>query len=723
MDLHELGLHENLVRGAGEAGLSAYAPFIEMTIGRLIGARENVSAQVKLGEGRPAAFLVPAMQWLLDEGAGRRALVIVPADKDIASVERAAAPLAAACGITMRTVGREPDTADGSASLVIGSLDSLLLRHESDTFSLGDFGFVAIDGVDRMTEPALMPSAQVLRGFLPPPAERRTVLFSSLLGPKERSFAFEIADNPSEIFLEAESERARQVPQTTWYVSSDAKLRLALGIMTRENLRPVCVFCNLKDSADETAKRFEMNGLRSEYIIGNMPGQRKSVIVDRLKRGELDVLVLTDEGAEGIEAGFCALLINYDIPLEGENYLTRIELVDKDSGRIVNFACDRYVYGIPAIEQIMGTSMDAVQVDEALFAPVDKSSGMVFERKRPVVQGGRPQRDGRPRDGREGRPIRDVRGGRNDRPGRPGERTGLRPEIRGSLKPRDSEGDVDGNRIDANDRNRQQRDVSRPEGPGRQRREHGGRNDYHRDAVADAQRLDRIRNGIAEATGGSIDMVAGAFSNPKRERPETPSGRQEKSERGDRSDRGERKRKSPKQARGVSDRDTKPLSDPYAVSMEERMKLYREKYGKKMVQEEDKREEDKKRRKRGRRGRRDEGGTRTDTPVQNGKPAVRQQEARQPERKQERRSEARFDSRPEAGSEPRPAGTSGNRRGGRRRRGGGKPQDGAKQDNGGRNEGAQRQQRPPVRKENPPAREGKKGGIMGRILGMFGKKK
>ncbi len=680
MDLNGIGLNEALARGAADAGFSGCAPFIDMTFRRLVRARRDVNAAVKLGDCRPAAYLVPAFEWLLGEGSGSRALVVVPSDKDIGPVGRVASSLATSCGVSVRTVGREPDDMDGGASLVIGALDTMLVRHESETFDLAAFGFVAVDGLDRITEPEYLPSAKVLRGSLRPASERRTVLFSSLVGPREREFAAELAADPEEIQLVAESERTRQVPQATWYVASDAKLKLALGILSRDTRKPVCVACNLADSADETVRRLAVNNVKAELLDPAAPERRKAAVVDRLKRGEFDALVVTDESLRGLPDGFCGLLLNYDLPLEGEHYVDRLRLVDKADGGIVNLACDRYVYGIPAIEQVMGMSLDAVQADEAAFAALDKSSGMAFDRKRA-----------------------DGRGRRELKP---------RPDGR----PRDEAGDVDGNRLDA-DYGRARRDGPRQQAPrprdGRGGRpERGGRSergDRRRDADADLQRMNRIRSGIAEATGGSIDMVGGAFSPPRRERP--AEERRERPEGGEGSNRGGRRKRGQRQGRAASERDIKPLSDPYAVSMEERMKLYREKYGKKAAQDEDKTEEDKKRRKRGRRGRR--GGKGTDA-VQQGENAQAEQPAGKREGgKSERKPEAKRDAgKPRAADEQKPEGASSGRgrRGGRRRRGG-------KGDGAPKSESGAPRQAPLA-----PAPEPKKGGLVGRILGIFGKK-
>ncbi len=524
MNLEDLGLDEGLLRALQARGADTLYPFLEKTVHHVNGKKESVSAQVRTGSGREFLYMVPLLQWLLTEGAGERALVVLTSDQDVASARSQTQALAEAVGIPVHAVGRDPDPADAAAPLSMGAAEVLAGRQEEGTLDLKGYRFLVVDGAERFTESPRSAQIRKLRSFLAPSRERRTIVFAEKLGIKEQTLALDLADAPTELYLEEEAEKVKHVPQATWYVATDSKMKLLLGVLSREARAPAAVFCNLRESAEETARRLSANGRKVEFILGNLPRPRKETILSQARSGELEAIVLTDEGAQGLPRGVFPLVVNYDIPLEGEPYLERLRLLDVsvEGARVVNFACDRYVYGIPAVEQFMGISLGAVQADEALFAAEDRSAGMAFGRGRGSGGGAPRERDNRRSRGND----RDYRRDRNER-GRDGD-------------PRNQES---------------------------------------------------IRAGIAELTGVNLGG-SGARNRP----PESPSPRErqgpDRSFRNDGQGRGGRRSKhgrrggsqgGPSRAAGPSPQSSFP--DPYAIPMEERMRLYREKYGKRLTED------------------------------------------------------------------------------------------------------------------------------------------
>lgn len=550
MNLDELGLHEGLLHALQARDWDTLYPFLEKTVHHVNGKKENVSAQVRMGSGREILYLVPLLQWLLTEGEGGRALVILPSDQDVASAKGHALSLAQSVSIPVHAIGHDPDEADATALLSMGAVDVLAARQDADTLDLAGYAFVVVDGLERFVEAPYNGPIRRIRSRLKPAWERRTVVFSDKLGVKEQTLALDLADAPTELYLEEETEKAKHLTQATWYVPAEAKIRLLLGVLDSGSHGAVAVFCNLRENAADVARRLSVNGKRAEFAEENLPKARKDSLLARAKSGELDVVALTDESSRGFPAASFPLVVNYDIPLEGEPYLERLRFLDTEApeARVLNFACDRYVYGIPAVEQFMGFSLGAVQADESLFAKADKSAGM-------------PQANGNRSQGRGG-----YRGG---------------PQRQASDGPRQAP--------PGGGRDRYQK---RPGGPGPRRDEA----DFHRDnrgrdREGDPRNQESIRAGIAELTGvnlgGSAARALAHSDPPPRERDGRGRGpRPEGSPRGGRKKK--RGRTGPPGASAAGPNAPRPkgqtsspaFADPYAIPMEERMRLYKEKYGK-----------------------------------------------------------------------------------------------------------------------------------------------
>jgi len=385
-------------------------------------------------------------------------------------------------------------------------------------------------------------------------SQRRFVAFSSELGPAHRAIARDLGGAIAEMELEAEGERAKNAATATYSITAEDKPRLLLGLLATGAGKPVVVFCDLRDTAEAVAKTLRTRGIRTEYVLGNLP--RKRAVHDAVKAGEYDVLVLTDEGASGLTGSWASTLVNWDLPLEGEPYLARLEHLDAsmEGARVYNFACERYSYGIPAIERVLGSRLVSVPADASIMA---------------AAVSGRTEGSGRS----EGTSRAERADGSEKR-----SQAQSRPEPRPE-QARNTDRKRDDDRRDRGDRS-----------------DHGGQYDG-RNARA-------IQADIAAITGGKvttkIDAVPVAEATDRTDKAGKPGkkrarkGRavaaksttaegQAAGEAGKRGGEAGRRREAPQPSRAGSHRSKgatgQRLVDPYSVTMEERLRLYRERYG------------------------------------------------------------------------------------------------------------------------------------------------
>ena len=518
MDFQQFGIDERLLSGV--PSLRTQALFHEKMLTHALKQGENVYARLSVSSGREAIYLLPALQWLAagpgaGSGAGR-ILCLVP-DTEVARKSAASAlSIGSGIGLEACIVSLEVEGAgqpvpaaaapvlEGNphAAFVTGSLEALLAA--KDLIGLGEFGFLLVDGAERIAE---LPSERIrhFSSALRPSCDRRAIVVCGRNSVKAKNLAWDLSENPVEFHIEEEAAKAQSVAQESWHIASDRKLRFLLGLLARRRPARTCVFCNLKSGAEELALRLRYNGVEADYILGSLPPDRKAAILADLEAEEGSVLVLTDEGAAGIKGGSFPLVVNYDIPLDPELYVKRLEMLDRAdaSSGIVNLACDRYVYGLPAIEQYIDASLDAKPVDESLLRAEDKSADLVFERPRfdreaprgaphvgklVAADASRPARPA----GSEGGPRHASEDGRGSGPGQP------RGEGRGEAR-RDARGDARGDG----------HGDARGDGHGRNGQRRSGRDDDYRQGRAD--RSPDIRRKIAEATGGSLDMDGASF--------------------------------------------------------------------------------------------------------------------------------------------------------------------------------------------------------------------
>jgi ATP-dependent RNA helicase RhlB len=145
--------------------------------------------------------------------------------------------------------------------------------------------------------------------------------------------------------------------------------------------------------AEELARRLGINGLECEYIMGDLPQAKRLQVIERLKAGKIRLLVATDVAARGLDVNGLDLVVNYDVPMDPESYVHRIGRTARAgaAGKAITLACEKFVYGLPAIEKYIEQKIPVMPVSEELMLE-DKSATVRFgharERARPGSEHG-----------------------------------------------------------------------------------------------------------------------------------------------------------------------------------------------------------------------------------------------------------------------------------------------------------------------------------------------
>jgi len=438
MEYSELTMHPDLARGIADAGYATCMP-VQAAVFPHAFAGEDIYAQSQTGTGKTAAFLVSIFQRIMEDPASRhrKVLILAPTRELAVQIEAEARklakhlPLSMGCFYGGVAYGPQFDMLRDKVQMIIGTPGRIIDLVEQGKMLLRDVGFLVVDEADRMFDMGFIDDLRKLLRYLPPPKERQTYLFSATLNFRIKNLAWEYMDEPKEILIEAETVTVDLVTQELYHVGSDEKFRVLLGLLERDKPKSALVFCNQKFMAEEISRRLGINGFECEYIMGDLPQSKRLQVIERLKAGKLAILVATDVAARGLDVNALDVVVNYDVPMEPESYVHRIGRTARAgaAGKAITLACEKFVYGLPAIEKYIETKIPVFPVTEDLFGQ-DKSSGIRFghshERARPGSDrvGTRGGNRGVARSGTRGpsRGNREADGrhpGNGDRRGRP----------------------------------------------------------------------------------------------------------------------------------------------------------------------------------------------------------------------------------------------------------------------------------------------------------------
>ena len=434
MNYSELNLNENLKKGLSECGYIKCTPVQEKVLEVSLDG-SNLYVQSQTGTGKTAAYLVTVMQELLKpENNGKNALVLVPTRELAVQVEEEAKKLGKYCGLFFASfyggVGYEKQISDlkKGVKIIIGTPGRIIDLEESRQMNLSKVGFLVIDEADRMFDMGFYPDLRKLIKFLPNDESRQTMLFSATLNSYVKNLAWEYSKNAKEISIEPESITVDEIDQELVHVSSGDKIPLLVAILKKESPESVIIFCDTKKMCEIVSKRLRINGFENEYLIGDLPQIKRQKILDSFKARKIKCLVATDVAARGIDVNDLAMVVNYDLPNEAENYVHRIGRTARagKSGKAYTFCSERDVYSLAPIERYIGKQIPShVAIKEDLAE--DKSRDVYIR-----LDGEKTRSEERENRGKYGR--------RSENPKKSG-RTGERGDNRNRKEGRKNSGD------------------------------------------------------------------------------------------------------------------------------------------------------------------------------------------------------------------------------------------------------------------------------------------
>ncbi|OQY34057.1 MAG: hypothetical protein B6241_06130 [Spirochaetaceae bacterium 4572_59] len=386
MKFTDFDLNENILKGIEDAGFTDCMQVQTETF-QTIAQNKDIFAQSQTGTGKTAAFLISTFQLLMEDKhyKGKKALIIVPTRELAVQIEAEAKILAKYLDFRIGSfyggVGynQQEDMLAQGVDILIGTPGRLIDFSKSGKIRFNEMGILVIDEADRLFDMGFIPDLRIMFSKMLPADERRTMLFSATLSAKVGNMAWEYMNNPGEVVIEPEQLTVEAISQELFHVGADEKMKVLLGLLEREKPETALIFANTKHVTYEIAKRLEHNGYPARCLMGDLPQKKRLKIVQDAKDGKVKFLVATDVAARGLHIDDLTMVVNYDVPSDAESYVHRIGRTARagKSGKAYTLACEKFVYGLPAIEKLIGKKIPVSWVDEDLMVE-DKSAGMRF---------------------------------------------------------------------------------------------------------------------------------------------------------------------------------------------------------------------------------------------------------------------------------------------------------------------------------------------------------
>lgn len=353
----ELELAPAVLKAIQEVGYEQPSPIQQASIPVLLTGRDIIG-QAQTGTGKTAAFALPLLSKIDPKDRTTQVLVLAPTRELALQVAEACQTYAKHMDqFTILPIygGQRYDTQlrqlKRGAQVVVGTPGRVMDHIRRGTLKLDNLKALVLDEADEMLRMGFIDDVEWILGHTP--EERQIALFSATMPNQIRKVAEKHLNNPEHIKIETKTSTAKTISQRYWFVSGLHKLDALTRILETEEFDGMIIFVRTKTATMELAEKLNARGFRADALNGDIAQNTREKIVDKLKRGKIDVLLATDVAARGLDVERISHVINYDIPYDTESYIHRIGRTGRAGreGNAILFVAHREKRMLKAIER------------------------------------------------------------------------------------------------------------------------------------------------------------------------------------------------------------------------------------------------------------------------------------------------------------------------------------------------------------------------------------
>lgn len=353
----QLGLTPEVLAVLHEVGYESPSPIQAATIPDLLSGNDVVG-QAQTGTGKTAAFALPLLSRLDISQRHPQVLVLTPTRELAIQVAEAFQRYASKIkgfhvlpiygGQDYRTQLKQLQR---GPHVIVGTPGRVMDHMRRKTLQLGKLSALVLDEADEMLKMGFIDDVEWI--LEQTPESRQIALFSATMPNEIRRIAQKYLSKPKEITIKVQTSTAETINQRYWLVEGVRKLEALTRILETETFDGMIIFVRTRTATTELAERLQARGYAAIALNGDIPQDQRERAINRLKKGDLDILVATDVAARGLDVERISHVINFDIPHDTEAYVHRVGRTGRAgrSGEAILFVAHRERRLLSAIER------------------------------------------------------------------------------------------------------------------------------------------------------------------------------------------------------------------------------------------------------------------------------------------------------------------------------------------------------------------------------------
>nr|WP_262901481.1 DEAD/DEAH box helicase [Flavihumibacter profundi] len=363
------------MEGIEATGYITLTPIQEKVMPTILAGRDII-ASAQTGTGKTAAFLLPVLSKLIEhrhEGH-TSGIIIVPTRELAVQIAQAVEGMAYFTPISSIAIYgggdgnafvQEKQALQKGVDLVICTPGKLIAHLNMGYVKFDELQYLVLDEADRMLDMGF--HDDIMRIIRQLPAKRQSLLFSATMPEKIRSLAKKILKDPVEVNI-ALSKPPEKIDQKAYVVYEPQKDALIQHIIRETPHRSLIIFCSRKQTVKQLTQTLKRANLNVAEIHSDLEQSEREDLLQGFKSGRIPVIVATDVLSRGIDIDTIDVVVNYDVPHDGEDYVHRIGRTARaeKEGKAFTLVSDKEIGRFSRIESLIGKVVEKAPVPPEL---------------------------------------------------------------------------------------------------------------------------------------------------------------------------------------------------------------------------------------------------------------------------------------------------------------------------------------------------------------------
>ncbi len=378
MDFSSFHFHESLEESLLSSGYKSPTLIQQKAIPVILEGKDII-ASAQTGTGKTAAFLLPVLHKLISEDfkdSEVHALIIVPTRElaiqisshlDGLTYFSSISSIAIYGGGDGESFVREKQALSKGVDIVVATPGKLISHLNMGYVKMKELKFLILDEADRMLDMGFYEDLMRIISHLP--KERQTLMFSATMPPKINQLAKSILNSPVEVSV-ALSKPPESIRQEAYVVYEPQKIPLVRHILSNKLHQSILIFCSKKQTVKQLTQQLQKLGYDAKEIHSDLEQNEREDVLLAFSSKRLPILIATDILSRGIDIDQIDLVVNYDVPSDGEDYVHRIGRTARaeTKGTAITLINPDDQHKFQRIEKLIGKVVEKLEIPAELGA-------------------------------------------------------------------------------------------------------------------------------------------------------------------------------------------------------------------------------------------------------------------------------------------------------------------------------------------------------------------